>query len=44
MYGGLKGEDSNAEIFSFNPATNNWLNVTFSVSSLLSGSIALLSS
>jgi len=33
MYGGLKGEDSNAEIFSFNPATNNWLNVTFSNSS-----------
>ena len=32
MYGGLKGEDSNQEIFQFNPNTNSWLNMTFSVS------------
>lgn len=32
VYGGLRGEDSNHEIFQFNPNTNNWLNVTFSVS------------
>jgi hypothetical protein len=32
MYGGLKGEDSNHEIFQFNPSTSSWLNVTFSVS------------
>lgn len=30
VYGGLRGEDSNHEIFQFNPNTNNWLNVTFS--------------
>ena len=34
MYGGLKGEDSNAEIFTFNPTTNAWLCMTFSVSGL----------
>lgn len=33
MYGGLKGEDSNAEIFTFNPTTNAWLCMTFSNSS-----------
>ena len=27
FYGGLKGEDSNAEIFLFNPNTNSWLTV-----------------
>ena len=32
IYGGLKGEDSNQEIFQFNPNTNSWLNMTFSVS------------
>jgi hypothetical protein len=32
MYGGLKGEDSNSEIFLFNPNTNTWTTVPFSVS------------
>ena len=32
FYGGLKGEDSNAEIFLFNPNTNSWLTVQNSVS------------
>ena len=32
FYGGLKGEDSNAEIFLFNPNTNAWLSVNPSVS------------
>ena len=27
FYGGLKGEDSNSEIFLFNPNTNSWLTV-----------------
>ena len=32
FYGGLKGEDSNSEIFLFNPNTNAWLTVNPSVS------------
>ena len=32
FYGGLKGEDSNNEIFLFNPTTNSWLSVNMSVS------------
>ena len=32
FYGGLKGEDSNSEIFLFNPNTNAWLAVNPSVS------------
>jgi len=32
FYGGLKGEDSNPEVFLFNPNTNSWLTVTTSVS------------
>jgi len=32
FYGGLKGEDSNSEIFLFNPNSNSWLNVNLSVS------------
>ena len=32
FYGGLKGEDSNSEIFLFNPNTNTWTNVNTSVS------------
>lgn len=32
FYGGLRGEESNSEIFLFNPSTNNWLNVNPSVS------------
>ena len=32
FYGGLKGEDSNPEVFLFNPQTNSWLTVTTSVS------------
>ena len=32
FYGGLKGEDSNNEIFLFNPNTNAWLSVNPSVS------------
>ena len=34
FYGGLKGEDSNNEIFLFNPNTNAWLSVNPSVSTL----------
>ena len=34
FYGGLKGEDSNSEIFLFNPNTNTWTTVTTSVSAL----------
>jgi len=32
FYGGLKGEESNSEIFLFNPNTNSWLTVVQSVS------------
>lgn len=32
FYGGLKGEDSNSEIFVFNPTTSAWLTVNPSVS------------
>lgn len=32
MYGGQKGEDSNSEIFIFNPTTANWSTLQFSVS------------
>ena len=32
FYGGLKGEESNNEIFLFNPNTNSWLTVNPSVS------------
>ena len=35
FYGGLKGEDSNNEIFLFNPNTNAWLSVNPSVSILI---------
>ena len=35
FYGGLKGEDSNNEIFLFNPNTNAWLSVNPSVSNRL---------
>jgi len=34
MYGGLKGDNNNNEIYCFNPSTNNWLNVNLSVSIL----------
>lgn len=34
FYGGLKGEDSNSEIFLFNPNTCSWLTVAQSVSAL----------
>ena len=32
FYGGLKGEDSNAEFFMFNPNTNAWSSLSLSVS------------
>ena len=32
IYGGLKGEDSSAEIYLFNPNTNAWQTVLMSVS------------
>lgn len=32
VYGGLRGEDSNGEIFLFNPSNNSWLLVQASVS------------
>ena len=34
FYGGLKGDESNNEIFLFNPNTNAWLQVNPSVSIL----------
>lgn len=34
LYGGLKGEDSNDEVFSFSSQTNTWTAVQFSVSKI----------
>ncbi|MFO0118287.1 MAG: hypothetical protein ACK521_11985 [bacterium] len=34
VYGGLKGEDSNPDIFIFNAIANTWTNVLFAVSAL----------
>lgn len=42
FYGGLKGEDSNSEIFLFNPNSNSWLNVNLSVSIPSAHSLILL--
>lgn len=41
FYGGLKGEDSNSEIFLFNPNTCSWLTVAQSVSGLAQPSLLL---
>lgn len=32
FYGGLKGEDSNNDVFLFNPNTNSWVTCNYSVS------------
>ena len=34
VYGGLKGEDSNPDIFLYNAIANTWSNVLFAVSSV----------